>query len=160
MPHGTTSVNWDPHEIANVKGVEGIQWSLDATEELDLDVFVMIPSCVPSTSPELGLETSGACLKAEDILGFKSHERVLGLAEMMNFPGLLNGDEDVSQKLFDYQTALRDGHCPSMSGKDLNAYATAGIHSCHESTSLEEAKEKLSKGISRSRARRFLCKRC
>ena len=147
LPCGTTSVIWDPHEIANVQGIKGIQWALESSEGLDLDVFVMVPSCVPSTTPELQLESSGAELKAEDIQAFREHPRVLGLAEMMNFPGLLHGDEDVMNKLVDFADMKRDGHCPGLSGKDLNAYGVAGIHSCHESTVLQEAQEKLSKGI-------------
>ena len=147
MPCGTTTVIWDPHEIANVKGVEGIQWALDATEDLSLDVFVMVPSCVPSTSPELSLETSGAHLTEKDLTPFQGHERVLGLAEMMNYPGLLSSDEDVINKLVSFSGMRRDGHCPGLEGKELNAYAVAGIHSCHESTTLKEASEKLSKGI-------------
>ncbi|MCI5129179.1 MAG: adenine deaminase [Candidatus Electrothrix sp. AUS3] len=147
LPCGTTAVIWDPHEIANVQGVEGIRWALDASEGLDLDVFVMVPSCVPSTTPVLELESSGAELKAQDILEFRHHPRVLGLAEMMNFPGLLHGDEDVMNKLVSYGGMQRDGHCPGLLGRELNAYGVAGIHSCHESTSLEEAQEKLSKGI-------------
>lgn len=147
LPRGTTSVIWDPHEIANVWGAAGIQWALDSSEGLALDVFVMVPSCVPSTSQEQGLESSGARLLAADIKDFREHPRVLGLAEMMNFPGLLNEDAEVMQKLLDFQHLRRDGHCPGLSGKDLNAYAVAGIHSCHESTTLAEAEEKLSKGI-------------
>jgi adenine deaminase len=147
LPCGTTAIVWDPHEIANVWGKDGIRWALSASENLHLDVFVMVPSCVPSTTPAMNLETSGADLRARDIEEFRSHPRVLGLAEMMNFPGLLFGDEDVLTKLSDYRTMKRDGHCPGLSGKDLNAYATAGIHSCHESTTLSEAKEKLMKGI-------------
>ena len=147
LPCGTTSVIWDPHEIANVQGIEGIQWALEASEGLELDVFVMVPSCVPSTTPELALESSGADLRAKDIQEFRNHPRVLGLAEMMNFPGLLHGDEDVMNKLVGYSDMKRDGHCPGLTGKELNAYAAAGIHTCHESTSLEEALEKLSKGI-------------
>ncbi len=147
LPCGTTSIIWDPHEIANVKGTEGIQWALDASEGLDLDVFVMVPSCVPSTTPEMQLESSGAELKSADIEGFRNHPRVLGLAEMMNFPGLLHGEQDVMDKLVSFADMKRDGHCPGLSGKDLNAYGVAGIHSCHESTSLKEAQEKLSKGI-------------
>ena len=147
LPCGTTSVFWDPHEIANVKGANGIRWALNASEGLDLDVFVMVPSCVPSTSPAMGLETSGFELGLADIEEFRNHPRVLGLAEMMNFPGLLMGDEDVVSKLDSFQGLKRDGHCPGLSGKDLNAYAAAGIHSCHESTSFEEAKEKMQKGF-------------
>ena len=147
LPHGTTTAIWDPHEIANVKGVSGIEWAITSTENLLLDFFIMIPSCVPSTSPNLGLETSGAELGPAEVKGFRNHPRVLGLAEMMNFPGLLNGEDDVLEKIGDCQGLRRDGHCPSLSGKDLNAYGVAGIHSCHESTRLEEAREKLTKGI-------------
>lgn len=147
LPCGTTAVIWDPHEIANVRGAAGIAWALEASEGLDLDVFVMVPSCVPSTTPALGLETSGAQLVAADLAPFRTHPRVLGLAEMMNFPGLLGGDPDVMTKLQDFNAMKRDGHCPGLTGKDLNAYGVAGIHSCHESTSLSEAREKLKKGI-------------
>lgn len=147
LPAGTTSVIWDPHEIANVKGADGIEWAYQATEGLWLDVFLMIPSCVPSTSPELRLETSGAVLRAHDISHFTSRPRVLGLAEMMNFPGLLAGDPDVLSKLEVFKNQRRDGHCPGLKGMDLNAYAAAGIHSCHESTTRAEALEKLRKGI-------------
>jgi adenine deaminase len=147
LPCGTTAVIWDPHEIANVRGAEGISWALAASEGLDLDVFVMVPSCVPSTTPSFGLESSGAELVAAHLAPFRGHPRVLGLAEMMNFPGLLGGDPDVLQKLSDFQGLKRDGHCPGLSGKDLNAYGAAGIHSCHESTTLPEAREKLRKGI-------------
>lgn len=147
LPQGTTAVIWDPHEIANVHGLEGIRWALQASESLALDVFVMVPSCVPSTSPELEFETSGANLTASDLDEFRPHPRVLGLAEMMNFPGVLHADQDVSQKLMDFQNMPRDGHCPGLGGHDLNAYAAAGIHSCHESTTLDEAVTKLSRGV-------------
>lgn len=147
LPCGTTSAIWDPHEIANVWGVEGIRWALDASSGLNIDIFVMVPSCVPSTSPSMELETSGAVLHAKDLVEFRGHPRVLGLAEMMNFPGLLFGDGEVLEKVDAYKGMRRDGHCPGLSGKDLNAYGVAGIHSCHESTTLIEAKEKLSKGI-------------
>jgi adenine deaminase len=147
LPCGTTTVIWDPHEIANVKGQEGIKWALAASEGLQLDVFVMVPSCVPSTTPKMELETSGADLRAADLRDFRQHPRVLGLAEMMNFPGLLFGDDDVHSKIQDFNSMRRDGHCPGLSGKDLNAYGVAGIHSCHESTTTAEAAEKLSKGI-------------
>lgn len=147
LPCGTTSVIWDPHEIANVKGQSGIHWALSASEGLLLDVFVMIPSCVPSTTPKMQLETSGADLRAADLREFRKHPRVLGLAEMMNFPGLLFGDEDVHAKIQDFNHLRRDGHCPGLTGRDLNAYGVAGIHSCHESTTVAEAAEKLTKGI-------------
>ena len=147
LPRGTTSVVWDPHEIANVWGVAGIRWALEASKDLDLSVFVMVPSCVPSTSVELGLETSGAVLSAGDLVEFKDHPRVLGLAEMMNWPGLVAGDSEVIAKLNVFGDKKRDGHCPGLSGKMLNAYGVAGIHSCHESTTASEASEKLRKGI-------------
>lgn len=147
LPSGTTTVIWDPHEIANVRGIDGLRWALTATEDLDLDVFVMLSSCVPSTSPERELETSGAELYADDLTALGGHPRVLGLAEMMNYPGLLAGEPDVLRKLLAFQDRRLDGHCPGLRGKDLNAYGTAGIHSCHESTRLEEAREKLQKGF-------------
>lgn len=147
LPCGTTTAIWDPHEIANVWGQDGIRWALESSQGLDLDLFVMVPSCVPSTTPSLGLETSGASLKMQDIWEFVGHERVLGLAEMMNFPGLLGGEPDVLAKLQGFSGLRRDGHCPGLLGKDLNAYGVAGIHSCHESTTLAEAQEKLAKGI-------------
>ena len=147
LPCGTTTVIWDPHEIANVKGVAGVQWALEASDGLALDIFVMVPSCVPSTTPALGLETSGAELQAAELGVFRGHPRILGLAEMMNFPGLLHGDSEVMAKLDAFKGYKRDGHCPGLMGKDLNAYGVAGIHSCHESTSLDEAREKMQKGI-------------
>ncbi len=147
LPYGTTTAIWDPHEITNVKGILGIEWALAATKNLLMDIFVMVPSCVPSTTPSFELETSGAALTASDIAKFVGHEQVLGLAEMMNFPGLLSGDPDVLQKLVLFQNKKRDGHCPALSGKDLNAYGLAGIHSCHESTTKAEALEKMQKGI-------------
>ncbi|MGE0173566.1 MAG: adenine deaminase [Oligoflexales bacterium] len=147
LPCGTTTAIWDPHEIANVWGKEGIEWALASSENVGLDVFVMVPSCVPSTSPELGLETSGAVLRQKDLSSFRGHPRVLGLAEMMNFPGLLHQEADVVGKLVDYKDMKRDGHCPGLRGKDLNAYGVAGVHSCHESTTLDEAYEKMMKGI-------------
>ncbi|MBC7662150.1 MAG: adenine deaminase [Chitinophagaceae bacterium] len=147
LPTGTTTVLWDPHEIANVKGSAGIEWALAASDKLLLDIFVMVPSCVPSTSPQFELESPGAELYAADLRKFRTHPRVLGLAEMMNVPGLLHKDSDVLQKLLDFQSMRLDGHCPGLSGKDLNAYAVAGICTCHESTTAAEAKEKMSKGI-------------
>jgi adenine deaminase len=147
LPAGTTTVIWDPHEIANVRGAEGLRWALAASEGLELDVFVMLSSCVPSTSPHMGLETSGAELTTDDLTQLQGHPRVLGLAEMMNYPGLLAGDPAVLDKLVAFAGMRRDGHCPGLAGKDLNAYGAAGIHSCHESTTLGEAREKLRKGI-------------
>ena len=147
LPHGTTAVIWDPHEIANVKGIAGIEWALNASENCPLDIFVMIPSCVPSTPPAMGLETSGAYLTAADIERFKGHPRVIGLAEMMNYPGVLSKDQDVLAKLDLFRQHNLDGHCPALRGKQLNAYAAAGIKTCYESITRAEAQEKMSKGV-------------
>ena len=147
LPCGTTTCIWDPHEIANVQGKAGIQWALDAIKDLLIDIFIMVPSCVPSTNPGLAFETSGAELTSADLMEFREHPKVLGLAEMMDFPGLLNTDQEVLNRVHGFQSLKRDGHCPGLSGQDLNAYGVAGIHSCHESTTLKEAREKLSKGI-------------
>jgi adenine deaminase len=147
LPRGTTTVIWDPHEISNVKGLRAIRWALRSTENLLLDVFIMLSSCVPATSPALKFETSGALLTAKDLKPFKNHPRVLGLAEMMNFPGVLGCDNDVLNKLMDFNTAKRDGHCPMLLEKKLNAYAAAGIHSDHECSQLKEAREQLMKGL-------------
>ena len=147
LPCGTTTTIWDPHEITNVKGTEAIQWALDSTENLLLDVFVMLPSCVPAVNPNLDLDTSGAILTAQDLVKFKTHPRVLGLGELMNFPGILNCDDDILNKLIEFEDFKLDGHCPTLSGKILNAYAAAGIHNDHESTTFEEGLEKLTKGI-------------
>lgn len=147
LPLGTTTAIWDPHEIANVLGTAGIDWALASSNDLLMDIFVMVPSCVPSTSPALEMETSGAHLQAKDLAPYVDHPQVLGLAEMMNYPGLLDAEPDIMDKLNLFAHKNRDGHCPGLSGKDLNAYAAAGIQNCHESTSLAEAEEKLSKGI-------------
>lgn len=147
LPCGTTTVIWDPHEIANVRGTAGLEWALAATEGLLLDVYIMVSSCVPSTDPALGLETSGAVLRPADLIALRSRSRVLGLAEMMNYPGVLAGESQVLDKLLAFQQMPRDGHCPGLTGKALNAYGATGIHSCHESITLTEAQEKLEKGI-------------
>lgn len=143
VPLGTTAVVADPHEIANVLGVPGIQYILDSSEGLPLRVFIMFPSCVPATP----FETSGAELGPADMEPFKDHERVLGLAEMMNFPGVLMQDPGVMAKLEVFRDKVRDGHAPGLSGKELCAYVHAGITSDHECTTLEEAREKLSLGM-------------
>jgi adenine deaminase len=143
LPHGVTSVVCDPHEIANVLGVEGVRYMLDVSEGLDLSVLVMAPSCVPTSS----METSGAALGAEDLVALADHPRVLGLAEMMNFPGVLAGSDDVLDKLRGFAGRPLDGHVPGLSGADLQAYAGAGISSDHESVAAEEAHEKLRLGM-------------
>ena len=141
--HGTTAVVCDPHEIANVLGAGGIEYILDEGAGLPLDVFVMLPSCVPATH----LETAGAELPVEELLKFAGRERVLGLAEMMNYPGVLSGREDVLEKIAAFCELPKDGHAPLLSGKDLNAYVGAGLHSDHECTRESEAREKLRLGV-------------
>lgn len=143
LPLGTLAVVTDPHEIANVLGIDGIKYILDSSEGLALRVFVMFPSCVPATT----FETSGAQLTHLDMEKFRDHERIKGLAEMMNYPGVLFCDPEIIAKLEVFQHKVKDGHAPGLSGKDLCAYIIAGIESDHECTSLEEAKEKLQKGM-------------
>ena len=144
LPHGTTAVITDPHEIANVAGEAGIQYMMKATEDLNLDVFFMLPSCVPSTD----LDESGAVLKNEQLKSFYENNRVLGLAEMMNGFGVIHGDKDCLEKLEEAGSRHKkiDGHAPMMTGKELNAYITAGIRSDHECSDMAEAREKLSRG--------------
>lgn len=141
LPHGTTAVICDPHEIANVSGVSGIKYFLDANNHCSLSIFTMLPSCVPATH----LETSGAKLTARALAKLRHHKFVLGLAEMMNYPGVLSRDKEVIKKL--RLTNLIDGHAPLLTGKDLAAYIGAGIKSDHESTNLKEAREKLRAGM-------------
>ncbi len=145
VPRGTTAVVCDPHEIANVLGLEGIRYMLEASEKLPLTVFVMASSCVPATH----LETAGAALSAQDLAPLFDHPRVLGLAEMMNFPGVLYRLPDVLAKLeIAAQRGLPiDGHCPGLTGRDLQAYIASGINSDHECIQLEEALEKLRAGM-------------
>lgn len=143
LPRGTTTALWDPHEIANVLGKDGVSWACSEAEQLLLDVFVLLPSCVPAT----GFETPGASLSAADLVPFAQHPQVLGLAEFMNVPGVLNGDSGCVEKLVAFRGAVRDGHAPSVHGKALSAYLCAGITACHESTTLAEAGEKLRKGM-------------
>ena len=144
VPHGTAAVVTDPHEIANVAGTAGIRYMLEATEGLDLDVYFMMPSCVPST----GLDEAGAVLHAADLEPFYKNPRVLGLAEMMNSYGVVAGDEGCVEKLEVTRNhgKLIDGHAPMLSGKGLNAYVAAGVQSDHECSTFEEAKEKFARG--------------
>jgi adenine deaminase len=143
LPHGTTTVVADPHEIANVSGLAGIRFMLEASEAIGLEVVLMASSCVPA-SP---LETAGAELTADDLEGLAHHPRVLGLAEVMNFPGVVFGDPAVLAKLERFRGRVIDGHAPGLSGPSLDAYLCAGIGSDHECTRLEEAREKLAKGM-------------
>jgi len=143
LPLGTTTVVADPHEIANVWGSPGLDYLLDASDGLPVDFFFMLPSCVPA-SP---LETSGARLEAEDLERYRRHPRILGLAEVMNFPGLVAGDQGLLAKLALFPRGPVDGHAPLLSGRALNAYRMAGIGSDHECTRLAEAREKLELGF-------------
>lgn len=140
--NGVTTVFADPHEIANVLGCAGIELMLAETEDMPLDVFFMLPSCVPATD----METGGAVLTAAKLEPLVSHERVLGLGEMMNYPGTICGADAVLDKLALTGCSLCDGHAPGVSGKALNAYLAAGITSDHEATTADEALEKLRRG--------------
>jgi adenine deaminase len=143
VPRGTTTVITDPHEIANVLGLEGIRFMLECAKGSPLSMLVMAPSCVPAT----GMETSGASLDAVDLASFQSSPWVLGLAEVMNFPGVVAADEAVVAKLRAFRDKVIDGHAPGLGGRSLVAYAAAGIGSDHESTTVEEAREKLRLGL-------------
>lgn len=144
LPKGTTTAICDPHEIANVIGLKGIEYFLECASQTQLDLQVMLSSCVPATH----LETNGGgTLSASDLVSLASHPQALGLAEMMNVPGVLNGDPEVLKKITSFTHRPIDGHCPLLKGPALSAYAAAGITSCHESSELDEASEKLSKGM-------------
>ena len=143
VPLGTTSIVTDPHEIANVMGLEGINYIVRSGRATPLDVYIMIPSCVPATD----METSGARLAASDLREIIEEKWTLGLGEMMNFPGVIHGTHDTLEKIKIAKGKRIDGHAPMLTGNDLNAYISAGIGSDHECTTLEEAREKLSKGM-------------
>lgn len=143
VPLGTTSVIADPHEIANVLGYEGIRYMMDASKYNPLNVFFMLSSCVPS-SP---LESAGSELRAFDIFPFLRERWVLGLGEMMNYPGVLNAEPDVLDKIKIVTEKRIDGHAPGLSGADLAAYIAAGVESDHECTTVDEAREKLALGM-------------
>ncbi len=143
LAHGVTTVVTDPHEIANVLGLEGIRFMLERAKHGPINMFVMASSCVPATH----METNGARLEAEDLAPLLNDPWVLGLAEMMNYPGVINGDEGVLDKLDLFKERVLDGHSPAVRGKPLNAYVSAGIESDHECTTVEEALEKLRLGL-------------
>lgn len=143
LPQGVTTVICDPHEIANVLGVEGLQYFLDSSLETIMDIRVQLSSCVPATH----METSGAELLIDDLLPFAGHPKVIGLAEFMNFPGVLSKDPECMAKLKAFQGRHIDGHAPLLRGLDLNGYIAAGIRTEHEATSAEEALEKMRKGM-------------
>ncbi|MFL6559220.1 MAG: adenine deaminase, partial [Bacillus sp. (in: firmicutes)] len=145
LTHGVTTAIADPHEIANVLGAEGIQYMLDSSENLPFDFYFMLPSCVPATE----FENSGATLNAEDLSPFYQQSRILGLAEVMNFPAVLNAEQDMIEKILDAQNNSKkvDGHAAGLSANDINVYMSAGIRTDHESTTAEEAKERLRRGM-------------
>lgn len=140
---GTAAVVADPHEIANVMGLEGVRDMLAASEGLPVNFYFMAPSCVPATH----LETAGAELSAADLLQLVDHPRLLGLAEVMNFPGVVAGDDGMLDKLLAFADRPRDGHAPGLGGRELNAYLVGGPDSDHECTVLAEAREKLARGM-------------
>ncbi|MCD6391017.1 MAG: adenine deaminase [Dehalococcoidia bacterium] len=143
VPRGTLAVVTDLHEIANVCGSEGIKFVTDLARKLPLDMLFMAPSCVPATH----LETSGAQISSNEVKRILAHPKIIGLGEMMNFPGVISGDEEVLKKISASKGKIIDGHAPGLTGKELNAYLSAGILSDHESTTLEEGKEKLRRGM-------------
>ncbi len=143
VPRGTLAVVTDLHEIANVSGSKGIKFVTDLARKLPLDMLFMAPSCVPATH----LETSGARISSNEVKNILAHPKIIGLGEMMNFPGVVNGNEEVLRKIDAAKGKVIDGHAPGLTGKELNAYLSAGIRSDHESTTLEEGKEKLSRGM-------------
>jgi adenine deaminase len=143
LPYGVTTVICDPHEIANVLGTEGIQFFLDSSEQTIMDIRVQLSSCVPATH----LETSGGDLPIERLVPFRNHPKVIGLAEFMNFPGVIHKDPICMAKLEAFQDGHIDGHSPLLSGRDLNGYLAARIRTDHECTSAAEAMEKIRKGM-------------
>jgi adenine deaminase len=143
LPRGVTTVVADPHEIANVRGLEGIRFMIESARKSPLSFFFNAPSCVPASH----LETSGARLGARELETLLAEPEILGLAEVMNFPGVIQGDGEVLAKLAAFEGRVIDGHCPRLSGLSLNAYAAAGIGSDHESTEIGEAREKLRLGM-------------
>lgn len=144
VAHGTTTVITDPHEITNVMGIDGVEYMIQASQNLPIDVHFMMPSCVPATE----IDESGAELDCKDIDLYLDNKKVLGLAEMMNYVGVINGDKNVVSKIVASQAHHKkiDGHAPELSGNDLNAYIAAGVYSDHECSTFENALEKLRKG--------------
>src|ERR1700723_2416372 len=153
LPHGVTTAICDPHEIANDLGLEGLQYFLDAARNTALDLRVQLSSCVPATD----LETSGARLNAEDLVPHRPHPQVIGLAEFMNVPGVLNKDPECMDKLAAFQGQHIDGHAPLVSGHALNAYLSCGIRNCHETTKLAKGMQVLIREGSVSKDLEALC---
>ena len=142
-PHGVTTAICDPHEIANVIGVDGIRYFQAASEHAVMDIRVQLSSCVPSTE----METAGARIEADDLAELRGHPSGIGLAEFMNYPGVITRDPGAMAKLRLFEGGHIDGHCPQLGGRDLNAYCAAGIRTEHEATTADEAREKLQKGM-------------
>lgn len=144
LPIGTTTAICDPHEITNVMGDKGFSWFLRCSELMHQNLFVQTSSCVPALP---GFETNGGEFKLKEMLAYKQHPNVLGLAEMMNFPGVINANDAVLDKIEAYSDLNLDGHSPLLRGKALNAYIAAGIQNCHETVTRDEGREKLQKGM-------------
>ncbi len=146
LPRGTTAVIADPHEIANVLGNKGIEYMIEESEKLPVDFFFTVPSCVPAAK---GFETPGAELYTEDIADWLTHPRIVGLGEVMNYPAVIAGDEDILKKIYTAHSVGKriDGHAPGLMGDDLCAYCSTGISSDHECTHLQEAEDKLKRGM-------------
>lgn len=144
IAHGTTAIVADPHEIANVCGADGIRFMLAASENIPMTVYIMLPSCVPATS----FDEAGAVLEAEDLYSFYNSHRVLGLGELMNYPGVIEENEHVMRKIRDAHVAgkIVNGHAPMLTGRDLDKYISSGINDDHECSSIDEALERLRKG--------------
>lgn len=143
VPHGTTTIIADPHEIANVCGLDGINFMINSTRDIPLNVFFMLPSCVPSTT----YESSGASLKAEDLRELMEERIVLGLGELMDYPNVIKGDDDIIRKALLADRKIIDGHSPLVTGKELNAYRINGVKTDHECSNLKEMEEKLDLGM-------------
>src|SRR5436189_5212061 len=143
VPHGTGAMVIDPHEYANVLGLDGIRYVLESSKNLSIDFFIMLPSCVPATR----FETAGARLTADDLKLMIADERIAGVAELMNYPGVYLGDETELAKIRAGKGKNIDGHAPGLTGRNLTAYVLAGVRSDHESTELAEAQEKLRLGL-------------
>ncbi len=143
LPRGTTTMIIDPHEVANVFGLKGVEYMIDQSSDIPCDMYYMLPSCVPAT----GFEDSGAVLEAEELSKLINHPKVLGLGEVMNYVGVCEANGDLLEKIVLFQNKPIDGHAPSLSGKQLSAYCVAGVETDHECVTFEEAREKIRKGM-------------
>jgi len=143
VPHGVTAVVTDPHEIANVAGADGVRFMAEAGRNLPVEIIIMAPSCVPATP----MATAGAAIEAEDLRVLRESGVIHGLAEVMNFPGVIGGDPMIGKKILAMEQRPIDGHCPGVRGKALNAYVAAGVQSDHECVTADEAREKLARGL-------------